>query len=79
MCLPPADTGCSYDAEQGPRVGQLMKWWDGSRGPRCYVQEGDESVWVVTTGCGGCQTSDLWAAAPIMTSQKDGTTLTPGV
>ena len=51
----------------------LMKWWDGSRGPRCYVRKGNESVWVVTAGCGGCQSSGLWATALIMTSQ-DGTT-----
>ena len=31
-------------------------------------------VWVVRTGCRDCESSDLWAAAQIMTSQMDGTT-----
>lgn len=28
--------------KKDPELDRLMKWWDGSRGPRCYVREGVE-------------------------------------
>lgn len=51
-----------------PALDGLLKW---GRGPRCCVAK---SVWAGRTGCRGCESSGLWAAAQIMVSQKDGTT-----